>query len=83
MPEDEVRSLKQVFYLILMTVCFIDLIYSFICSETQLIPFSVFDLILSMYFCISIDKSTWKNKILAFSLIPFGSISFLLYRRLY
>ena len=79
MPEDEVHSLRQVFYLILMTACFIDLIYSLICSETQLISFSVFDLILSMYFCISIDKSTWKNKILAFSLIPFGSISFLLY----
>ncbi len=78
-PEDEVHSLRQVFYLILMTACFIDLIYSLICSETQLISFSVFDLLLSMYFCISIDKSTWKNKILAFSIIPFGSISFLLY----
>lgn len=78
-PEDEVHSLRQVFYLILMTACFINCLYSFICSETQLVTFSVFDLILSIYFCISIDKSTWRNKILVFFIIPFGSISFLLF----
>ena len=78
-PEDEVHSLRQIFYLILLAACFINVLYSIVYYNSNLIYFSVFDCILSLYFCLTLDKSTWKNKILLFLIIPFGSLSYLIF----
>ncbi len=83
LPEEEVHSLRQIFYLILMTSSFVVILNVFIGSETQLVSISIFDLLLSLYFFIKIDKSSWKGKILAFLVMPIGSMSFLLFENLH
>ena len=70
LPEDEIFTLKQVFYLIMMSSCFIIVLYSFLC---------VFDVALSLCIAILLDKSSLKNKILILLLIPYGSLSFLIF----
>lgn len=79
LPEDEVHSLKQVFYLIMMALCIVNIFYSLTCSLMDIYYFAVFDILLSLYFAIKIDKSSTKNKIIWILLIPFGSLSYLLF----
>ena len=77
LPEDEVHTLKQVFYLIMMALCVIDIFYSFVGYEMEfIIYFAIFDIALSLYFAIMLDKSSAKNKFIWFILIPFESLSF-------
>ena len=78
LPEDEIHTLKQVFYLILMALAFIDILYSIISSE-GFIYFVIFDIALSLFLAITLDKSSSKGKILLLLLVPFDSINFLLF----
>ncbi|WP_407415536.1 hypothetical protein [Methanobrevibacter sp.] len=80
LPEDEIHSLKQIFYLILMSLCIVNVFYSMIGFEMEFIyAFAIFDIALSLYFAITIDKSSIKNKIIWLLLIPYGALSFLLF----
>ena len=79
LPEDEIHTLRQVFYLILMALCVLNIFYSIISSELEVYYFILFDVILSLYFAVKLDKSTRKNKILWLLLIPYGSISYFLF----
>ena len=63
LPEDEIHTLKQVFYLILMSLAFIDILYALISSE-GLIYFVIFDIALSLFLEITLDKSSLKGKII-------------------
>ncbi len=78
-PEDEIHSLKQIFFLIMMGLFFINVLYSIVFIETDLIHFVIFDIILSLYLAIKLDKSSMKNKILLILLIPYGSLTYLLF----
>ena len=78
LPEDEIHTLKQVFYLILMSLAFIDILYALISSE-GFIYFVIFDIALSLFLAITLDKSSSKGKILLLLLVPFDSINFLLF----
>ena len=78
LPEDEIHTLKQVFYLTLMALAFIDILYALISSE-GLIYFVIFDIALSLFLAITLDKSSLKGKILLLLLVPFDSINFLLF----
>ena len=78
-PEDEIHTLKQLVYLILMAFCFIDVLYSLIYNGSfELFYFVLFDIILSLYIAVTIDKSSLINKILILLLIPYGSLNFLM-----
>ena len=79
LPEDEIHTLRQVFYLILMAMCVVNIFYWITCSNLDISYFIIFDVALSLYFAITIDKSTRKNKILWFLLIPYGSLSYCLF----
>lgn len=77
LPEDEVHSLKQIFYLILMALCIVDIFYLFVGFETKYnLYFMIFDIALSLYFAIMLDKSSAKNKFLLLMLIPYECMSF-------
>ena len=78
-PEEEVHTLKQIFYLIMMGLFFVDIIYAVTYIYDDIIYFVIFDLILSLYLAIRLDKSTTKNKILLFLLIPYGGLTFLIF----
>ena len=78
-PEEEIHSLKQMFYLIMMALFFINILYTFVFVGDDWIYFALFDIVLSLYLAITLDKSTIKNKILLLLLIPYGSLTFLLF----
>lgn len=79
LPEEEIHTLKQVFYLIMMALCVVNIFYTYIGSEIELSYFVIFDLALSLYFAIMLDKSSTKNKILWLLLIPYGALFYVLF----
>lgn len=81
LPVDEIHTLKQIFYLIMMALCFANVFYSFITVDinySYIYYFIIFDVVLSLYIAITMDKSTWKNRILVLLLVPYGSLTFLM-----
>lgn len=77
-PEDELHTLKQVFYLIIMALAFAEVLYSFIVVD-GIMYFAIFDLIFSLFLAMTLDKSTWEGKLILFLLVPFDSINFLFF----
>ena len=78
-PEEELHSLRQIFFLIMMGFFFVNILYSLIFYDGDLISFTIFDLIISLYLAVELDKSTLRNKILLLLLVPYGSLTFLLF----
>ena len=78
-PEEEVHTLRQVYYLIMMGLIFIDVLYSIVYTSDDLFYFVVFELILSLYIGAKLDKSSLKNKVILLFLIPYGALTFLLF----
>lgn len=81
LPEDEIHTLKQVLFLIIMALSFINLLYSLISVNANLYYFSIFDIALSLVIAINIDKSSNKNKILLILLVPYGALTFIFFGR--
>ena len=77
-PEDEVHTLRQISFLIMMGLIFVDILYAIVYIGDDLLTFVIFDLILSLYLASILDKSTIKNKIILLFLIPYSSLTFLL-----
>ena len=78
-PDEEIHSLRQIFYLIMMGLFFINILYSVVYIESDIIYMAIYDIILSLYLAIRLDKSTLKNKIIILLLIPYGSLTFILF----
>ena len=83
LPEDEVHTLRQVFYLILMALCVVNIFYTLTVAEIDFPYLAIFDIALSLYFAVALDESSIKNKILWLLLIPYGSLSYLLFNSSY
>lgn len=80
LPKDEIHTLKQVFYLIMMSLAFVDIIYSMMSAlRGGLFYFVIFDIVLSLFLAITLDKSSWKGKLLCLLLVPYDSINILLF----
>ena len=78
-PDEEIHSLRQIFFLIMMGLFFINIIYSLVCIDSDLIYLSIFDIVLSLYLAIKLDKSSLKNKIILILLIPYGSLTYIVF----
>lgn len=76
-PEEELHTLRQIFYLIMMGLFFINILYTLL--NADIIYLVIYDIILSLYLAVTLDKSTFKNKILLILLIPYGSLKFILF----
>lgn len=63
-----------------MALCVVNIFYSIIGSEViYLYAFVIFDIALSLYFAITLDKSSTKNKFIWLLLVPYGAISLILF----
>lgn len=78
-PEEEIHSLRQMSYLIMMGLFFINILYSLTFINADVIYLVIFDIALSLYLAINLDKSTYKSKILVLLLIPYGSLTFIIF----
>lgn len=83
LPGDEVHSLRQVYYLILMALCVVNILYTLTVADIDFPYLAIFDIALSLYFTLTLDMSSGKNKILWLLLIPYGSLSYLLFNSNY
>ena len=78
-PSDEVYLLKQVFYLIVILVIIMICLYlTFDWNEGFYFVY-LLDIVVSLYLALKMDKDSLKDKVLLFLLIPFGSITGLLF----
>lgn len=79
LPTEEIHSIKQIFYLIMMGLCFVVALYALVFDSGDLTYFVIFDIIFSLYIAITIEKdSAWK-KVLILFLIPYGSLTYLMF----
>ena len=78
-PEDEIHTLRQVFYLTIMSACFINAMYVLVFINHNLLYFTILDVTLSLYIASTIDKSTSTRKLLILLLVPYGSLSYILF----
>ena len=87
LPEEEVKTLKQVYYLIMMLLLFISITNFFFDNDILLsnspefyVVNSVLDIIVSVFIAsIIYEKSSTKSKVLIFFLMPLASIAFLIF----
>ena len=78
-PIEEIHSLRQIFYLIMMGLFFINILYSLVFIDGDIIYLAVFDIIISLFLAITLDKNSVKNKILLILLVPYGSLTFIIF----
>ena len=79
LPEDEIHSLKQIFYLIMMALSFIIIIYTLTFVVDDVLYIVIFDILLSLFIAVTLDKTSIKGKILFLLLVPFGSLTYMLF----
>lgn len=78
-PQEELHSLKQVFILIIMALCFINVLYSMVFYDGDLIYFAIFDILLSVFIAVTIKKETNWDKLLVILLVPYGSLCYVFF----
>ena len=76
LPKEETQTLKQVFYLIIITLCFVDILYSLVfwSSDDFYRHFIFYDVLVSLICCLAIKKDTLTEKIIMIFLIPLSSL---------
>lgn len=62
-----------------MALCVVNIFYSLMGSGNDIFYFAIFDIALSLYFAITLDMSTWKNRVIWLLLIPYGSLVYPLF----
>lgn len=79
LPSEEISSLKQVFFLIMILIFVVIILYLIFDWNDGLYFISILDTIISLYLAVTMGKDQLKDKILLFLLIPFGSINIILF----
>lgn len=76
LPKEETQTLKQVFYLIIITLCFVDILYSLVfwSSDDFYRHFIFYDVLVSLIGCLAIKKDTLTEKIIMIFLILLSSL---------
>ena len=78
-PEQEIETLKQVYYLIMMMIFFVFIIYIMMDSVKDLTPIIILQIVISVYIALTLDYSSRINKIIFFLLVPYEAIIWLLF----
>ena len=75
LPEEETQTLKQVFFLIIITLCFVDIIYSLIfwTSDDFHMHFIFYDILISLIASLAMKRETPIEKMIMVCLIPISS----------
>lgn len=80
LPDDEIHTLRQIFYLIMMALCFVNFFYTLLSAElSDFYYLAIFDCILSLVCSLNFYKKDIKNIIALILLIPLGSLSYLIF----
>ena len=76
LPEEETQTLRQVAYLIILTICFVDIIYSLIFWDSAgfYMHFIFFDIVASLIASLTIKKESNVEKIIFILLLPLSSL---------
>ena len=74
LPVEEIETLKQVYYLIIMLIFFIFILYILISEGKEILPIAALQIIMSLYIALTLDYSSWNNRILFFLLVPYEAI---------
>jgi len=74
-PEEEVQTLRQVFYLVMMLIFFVFILYIIVVPGNDFMGVAVVQLLVSLYIAFTLDYSSWKNRILFFLIIPYEAIA--------
>ena len=74
-PEEKLASLKQIFYLSMVFIFIIIDLYLIFNWKDGSFPIFLLDIILSIYLVMSMSTDSLNDKIILFTLIPFGSIN--------
>ena len=77
LPKEETQTLRQVFYLIILTICFVDIIYSMIFWATTefYMHFIFFDILASLIASLAIKNEGNVEKLIFILLLPISSIA--------
>ena len=78
-PSEEVFLLKQVFYLIVILIIIMICLYLFFDWNEGFYFVYLLDIVVSLYLALKMDKDSPRYKLILFLLIPFGSITGLLF----
>ena len=78
-PSEEVFLLKQVFYLMVILVIIMICLYLTFDWDEGFYFVYLLDIVISLYLALKMDKDSPKDKVLLFLLIPFGSITGILF----
>ena len=78
-PSEEVFLLKQVFYLMVILVIIMICLYLTFDWDEGFYFVYLLDIVISLYLALKMDKDSLKDKVLLFLLIPFGSITGILF----
>lgn len=78
-PEQEIETLKQVFYLIMMLIFFFFILYTVMYKGKEILPIAILQIFVLLYVALTLDYSSWKNKILFFILVPYESTIFFVF----
>lgn len=76
LPEEEVHTLRQVYYLIMMTLLVINLFALIILGDAEIMNFAIFEFILSIIVCEGMPRETTRDKLVMITLVPFASMMF-------
>ena len=78
LPDEEIHSIRQIYYLLMMALCFFIVIYTLVFTNYDLLYITIFDTIFSLYIAITFKNSKWR-KLLVLMLIPYGSLTYILF----
>ena len=78
-PEEELETLKQVYYLVMMLIFFALILYIMIVQAKETFAIAILQILVSVYVAITLDYGSLKNKILFLLLVPFESIIFIVF----
>lgn len=78
-PEQELETLNQVYYLVMMLIFFVFILYIMIFEGKELLPIAVLQILISLYVALTLDYSSWNNKILFFLMVPYESLVFIVF----
>ena len=82
-PQDEIHTLRQVFYLIILLLSFVVLLYTFVYYDKNFFVFCFVEILFFVYVSVKMEYNTFKRKLLFLTFIPYGSLSFLIIHSLH
>ena len=82
-PEEEIPSLRQIYYLSMILIFTVTMLYILFSWGPETVNIAYIDIILSCFLVTKIKPDSLKHKLMLFSLVPFGSINFLIFGMTY